>query len=82
MTLGEAVEQLEQLDQDATIFAATPWVDDAPAVVIVEREDGTLPPEAAGLEYFLEVYIALEAAAADAGTRFQRVVGTRRTTRT
>lgn len=63
------------LDQDATIYAAKPWSVDARAVVAVEPEDGSLPDEAAGLDYFLEVDIAMEAASVtDVGTRFERVL--------
>jgi hypothetical protein len=76
VTLGEIVEELEVLEQDATIYAAKPWSVDARAVVAVEPEDGSLPDEeAAGIEYFLEVDIALEAASVtDVGTRFERVL--------
>lgn len=75
VTLAEAIEQLEALDADATIYAARPWSADARAVVAVEPEDGSMPKEAAGLDYFLEVGVALEAATvSSAGTRFERVV--------
>jgi hypothetical protein len=76
VTLGEAVEQhLEALDPAATIYAAKPWSEDARAVVAVEPEDGSIPSAAAGLDYFLEVDIALEAARVSrARTRFERVV--------
>lgn len=75
MTLGDAVEQLETLDADATIYAAKPWSVDARTVVAVEPEDGSVPDEAAELEYFLEVADALDAATVSSdGTRFERVV--------
>ena len=75
MTLAEVIEQLEALDADATIYAARPWSADARAVVAVEPEDGSMPQEAAGLDYFLEVDLAHEAATvSSAGTRFERVV--------
>jgi hypothetical protein len=75
MTLAEVVERLEGLDADATIYAARPWDADARAVVAAEPEDGSIPPEAAGLEYFLEVDAAIEAATVStAGTRFTRVL--------
>jgi hypothetical protein len=75
VTLAEVVEHLEELDADATIFAARPWSANARAVVAVEPDDGSIPPEAAGLEYFLEVDVALEAVAvSSAGTRFERVL--------
>ena len=75
MTLGEAVEHLEDLDQAATLFAVKPWSEHARAAVAIEPEDGSVPPEAAGLDYFLEVSIALEAAqVTTARTRFERVL--------
>jgi hypothetical protein len=75
MTLAEVVERLDRLDADATIFGARPWGADARAVVALEPENRSIPPEAAGLEYFLEVEVALEAATvSSAGTRFERVL--------
>jgi hypothetical protein len=75
VTLGEAIGQREVLDRDATIYAAAPWTAGARAVVAVEPEDGSLPAEAAGLEYFLEVAIALDVAdMSDAATRFEHIV--------
>jgi hypothetical protein len=73
--LDDLIQQLERLDPDATIYAGKPWNSGTRAVVAVEPEDGSIPPDAAGLDYFLEVYLALEAAtASDAGTRFERVL--------
>lgn len=75
MTLGEAIERLEELDDDATIYAARPWVEDAQAMVVVEPEVGFPKNQVAGLEYFLEVDAAVEAATvSNAGTRFERVL--------
>ena len=75
MTLGELVEQLEKLDREATIYAAKPWAEEARAAVAVEPDDGARPAEAADLDYFLEVQIAVEAAQASAAaTRFERVL--------
>jgi hypothetical protein len=75
VTLAGVIDQLEALDADATIYAARPWSADSRAVVAVGPEDGTVPKEAAGLDYFLEVDIALEAATvSNAGTRFERVM--------
>ena len=75
MTLAEAIEQLEALDADATIYAGKPWSADARVVVAVEPEDGSMPKEAAGLDYFLEADVALEAATVSStGTRFERVM--------
>jgi hypothetical protein len=75
VTLAEVIEQLEDLDKDATIYAAKPWGPDAQAVVAVESEDGAMSVSAGRLYYFLEVDIALEAArASSAGTPFHRVL--------
>jgi hypothetical protein len=75
VTLGEIVEQLDGMDEGATIYAARPWSAEARALVVREPEDGSLTAEAADLDYFLEVSVALEAAnVSDAGTRFGRVL--------
>jgi hypothetical protein len=75
VTLAEVVQQLEALDPGATIYAVKPWSAEARAVVALEPEDGSLPGEAAELDYFLEVDAALEAATVnDVGTRFERVL--------
>jgi hypothetical protein len=75
VTLAEVVTQLEALDPGETIYAAKPWSADKRAVVALEPEDGSLPGEAAELEYFLEVDAALQAATvSDVGTRFERVL--------
>ena len=59
-TLRELVGRLDELDREVTLYAeggrdAQP---DAPAVAAIEPEDGSLPPEADGLDYVLEVFIA------------------------
>lgn len=75
MTLAEVVEQLENLDAAATIYVERPWSGEARAVVAVEPEDGSMPKNAVGLDYFLEVEIALEAATVSAaGSRLERVL--------
>jgi hypothetical protein len=75
VTLADVIDQLEALDADATIYAAKPWSAGARVVVAVEPEDGSVPKEAAGLDYFLEVDVALEAATVGTtGTRFERVM--------
>lgn len=62
MKLIEAVEQLDALDQESTIYASEPWTSESNALVALEPSDGGLPPaaEAVGLKYFLEVFIARE----------------------
>jgi hypothetical protein len=60
VTLGDVVDRLDSFDDEDTIFAeeATP---SAAAVVAREPDDGTLPPDAVGLRYFLEVNLAKDA---------------------
>jgi hypothetical protein len=62
MILIEAIRDLASLDDNATIYAAEPWADDSPAIVIPETDAGELPTEAKklGLRYFLEVFVARE----------------------
>ena len=62
MNLLEIVSHLNTLDEDATIYASSPWQVSSEAVVDLEPEEGGLPVDAKlrGLDYFLEVYIAKE----------------------
>jgi hypothetical protein len=57
MTLLELIRQLDTLDTDDTIYAATPWTDKSEAIVAREPETRSLPVEAERLHlaYFLEV---------------------------
>jgi hypothetical protein len=58
------IERLAELDDEDTIYACEPWIEDSDAMVA--REDPKahygVPLEAAeaGMEYFLEVFIARE----------------------
>lgn len=65
-TLAELLADLDSLDddEDATIFTAiAPYASfDTLAVVVRPAHDGTVPAEAAGMGYFLEVSIAKEVA--------------------
>lgn len=75
VTLAQVIDQLEALDTDATIYAERPFRAESRAVVAVEPEDGSTPAEAIGLDYFIEVDIALQAAGCSAiGTRLDRVL--------
>ena len=60
MSLGEAVSQLDSLDNESTIYAAEPWTENSKAIVEREPESGGLPRIAQnlGLKYFLEVFVA------------------------
>jgi integrase len=61
--LGELLDDLETVEDDLTIYAATSngWDGDSPAVVAMESEDRLVPPEAVGMAYLLEVGLAKEA---------------------
>jgi hypothetical protein len=60
VTLCDVVDQLNSLDDEDTIYVEAP-VPSATAVVAREPDDGTLPPSAVGLRYFLEVDVAKDA---------------------
>ena len=66
MTLREAVSRLEALDDDATLYVEgepADWSAESPTAVAVEdveAEVESLPPEAEGKSYFLEVAVAKE----------------------
>ena len=55
--------QLGSLDDDLTIYAAKnpSWSMESLAVACPEPEDGSLPNEAQGMSYLLEVFLAKEA---------------------
>jgi len=59
-TLLEIIQTLDDLDPEATIYAATPWTESSKAIVMNEEESRHLPSEIQklGLKYFLEVSIA------------------------
>lgn len=62
MRLVDAINQLETLDDEMTIYAREPWAPDSEATVELEPDDGGLPSQAKsqGLAYFLEVFVAQE----------------------
>ena len=66
VTLREAVQRLAELDDDATIYvqgAPDNWTPESDAGVGVENVEApveSLPPEADGRTYFLEVAVAKE----------------------
>lgn len=62
MTLLNAIMTLDELPEEATIYALEPWLPESKVVVLTEPDGGGLPQEAedAGLSYFLEVAIARE----------------------
>lgn len=62
MKLKEALDQVEQLSEDAVIFARKPWTLEADAE-IGQLDNDLRVPEAIidrGLEYFLEADVAKE----------------------
>jgi hypothetical protein len=62
MSLLQAVQELDSLDQESTIYASQPWTADSKVMVAMEPQSGGIPKnvEELGLEYFLEVFIAQE----------------------
>jgi hypothetical protein len=54
------IHRLSELDNEDTIYASEPWVEQSEAMVAREPDEGGLPLEAsdAGMKYFLEVSIA------------------------
>jgi hypothetical protein len=62
MTLRDVLAQLEDLDEDSTIYVDGGAEAElaARAVVDVEPEDGGIPADADGLDYLLEVSLAKE----------------------
>jgi len=61
-TLAEIVDSLETLDEEHCIFACKPWSTDTSATVVSLTYDFRVPAEMAGegLEYFLEVHVAID----------------------
>lgn len=62
MTLIELIASLDEVNDDATIYALEPWSHRSVAIIAMEPLEGGLPVEAkqAGLSYFLEVDVARE----------------------
>jgi hypothetical protein len=62
VTLREVIERLDELDEEHTIYAVGgPDANaESPAVAAFEPEDGSLPREADGMTYVLEVADAQE----------------------
>ncbi|HEX3321763.1 MAG TPA: hypothetical protein VHR84_13735 [Terriglobales bacterium] len=62
MTLLEAVQSLDSLDIDSTIYAAEPWTPNSDVVLLRETDAGVVTSQdlAEGITYFLEVFIARE----------------------
>ena len=61
-TLADVASQLDELDDDDTIYAAhdPEWTATSRSVVARAPDDGSVPLVADGLGYFLEVYLAKE----------------------
>ena len=62
MLLIDVVDNIRSLDVGDTIYLAEPWTESSRAIVAPEPISGGLPSEASalGLEYFLEVSVAME----------------------
>lgn len=62
MKLRDVIEHIESFDDELTIYAAPEWTPESAVVLAQEPDVGGVPPEAvaAGMEYFLEIFIAKE----------------------
>jgi len=61
MKLVDLLQQLDNLDEDQTIYIEEDsWSGTSEVVVSFEPDDGSIPPEAAGKKYLLEVDLAGE----------------------
>lgn len=58
MKLLEAVQQIATLDGESTIYARLPWSSTSDAQLAVEGSEEERKAKAAGLRYFIEVFIA------------------------
>ena len=60
MTLIELLDNLNDMEDDLTIYAtADPeWSELSEAVVCPDADEGSIPPEAQGKKYLLEVFLA------------------------
>lgn len=61
-SLIEAVDGLDMLDEDSTIYASAPWTENSEVIVAPEPQSGGLSKRAEdlGFSYFLEVSVARE----------------------
>jgi hypothetical protein len=62
MTLGEILEKIRTFDEASFIFAerAPDWTPSSRAEVVPIGDDPATTPEPPGMEYFIEIYHALE----------------------
>lgn len=62
MTLKELLSQIDNIDDDLTIYAsAAPEITpESEAIATLEPEAGDIPAEAKGMRYLLEVFLAKE----------------------
>jgi hypothetical protein len=58
MTLIDAVRQIGALDGDLAIYAQHPWNPNSDARLAIEGSEEEAKAKAAGLRYFIEVFIA------------------------
>lgn len=62
-TLGSMLDQIDSVDDELTIYASKQpqWTEASEAIACREPDDGSLPSEALGLAYLLEVSLAKDA---------------------
>lgn len=61
LKLRDVVEHIDEFDDELTIYATPEWTPDSAVVVAREPDEGGVPPIAAGMRYFLEIFVAKEA---------------------
>ena len=62
-TLAGLLDSLDDLEDNLTVYASShgEWQAESLAVAATEPDDGSIPPEASGMTYLLEVPLAKEA---------------------
>jgi hypothetical protein len=61
MNLKNILNQIDSLDNDATIFAKKPWMEDSEVFLRASNEKSVTDDlKAKGYEYFLEVFVIKE----------------------
>ena len=62
LKLRDVVDQIDDFDDELTVYAAPEWTPESAVIVAREPDGGGVPPEAQteGMRYFLEIFIVKE----------------------
>ena len=60
MKLIHVISNINSFDEAETIYVQKPWNVHSDSIVIQEPEDGSIPIQAQGKDYFLEVFLVKE----------------------